>query len=303
MALLPVAPVKLPTDLGGQSNGKLNVSLLTIVHGGSTLHHLAARAWNALVASASAAGFEMTYTYGGCYRNYASQVLLFNQRYTTTVLRGRPIKVWNGVVYYQKPNTAMAAVPGTSNHGWGLAVDTALDGDLADGVGPDDAISISQALLTWMLANVARFGFSWEAQSEPWHIRYIAGDAIPAAVLLFELGDDLKPTPPKPDPTPTPDPAWKDPDMATARLIVPGRNAEFFATGERLPDGSVHCVQIVWSRPGGSPFYEDHKGAPNVIVQPTSIETLKRDLILVGNPADIQDSTHTWTAADFAGVS
>jgi len=40
--------------------------------------------------------------------------------------------------------------------------------------------------LDWMLQNIEKFGFSWEVQSEPWHIRYCAGDNIPQAVLDFE---------------------------------------------------------------------------------------------------------------------
>jgi hypothetical protein len=37
--------------------------------------------------------------------------------------------------------------------------------------------------LNWMIANVKKFGFSWEVvPSEPWHIRYVNGDTPPAAV-------------------------------------------------------------------------------------------------------------------------
>ena len=57
------------------------------------------------------------------YRTYASQVRM----------------------YGQKP--ALAAVPGTSNHGWGLAV------DLCGGIG-----SFGTRQYTWMVANAGRFG-------------------------------------------------------------------------------------------------------------------------------------------------
>jgi hypothetical protein len=33
-----------------------------------------------------------------------------------------------------------------------------------------------------MLKNAQRFGFSWELQSEPWHLRFVAGDVTPEAV-------------------------------------------------------------------------------------------------------------------------
>src|SRR5699024_5106891 len=47
----------------------------------------------------------------------------------------------------------LAAVPGTSRHGWGLAVDLRLDGEA----------------LTWMRANAERFGFVEDTPREPWH--------------------------------------------------------------------------------------------------------------------------------------
>jgi LAS superfamily LD-carboxypeptidase LdcB len=37
-----------------------------------------------------------------------------------------------------------------------------------------------------MLKNADDFGFSWEVQSEPWHLRYVAGDKVPAAVLAWK---------------------------------------------------------------------------------------------------------------------
>ena len=37
--------------------------------------------------------------------------------------------------------------------------------------------------LKWMIANVRKFGFSWEVvPEEPWHLRYTEGDNPPAAV-------------------------------------------------------------------------------------------------------------------------
>jgi LAS superfamily LD-carboxypeptidase LdcB len=67
----------------------------------------------------------------------------------------------------------MAAAPGTSNHGWGLAVDFAeeLDGDTQ----PE---SVSAKFVKWLIRNAATYGFSAEVQSEPWHWRYVAGDKL-----------------------------------------------------------------------------------------------------------------------------
>ena len=66
----------------------------------------------------------------------------------------------------EKP--ALAAVPGTSNHGWGLAV------DLCGGIDRYDT-----AAYDWMKANAGRFGFlhpEWaepgHGREEPWHWEY-----------------------------------------------------------------------------------------------------------------------------------
>ena len=68
--------------------------------------------------------------------------------------------------FYSKP--ALAAVPGTSNHGWALAV------DLCDGINVFDTPQ-----WTWMTQNAGRFGFvqpEWAGpggdKPEPWHWEY-----------------------------------------------------------------------------------------------------------------------------------
>lgn len=50
----------------------------------------------------------------------------------------------------------LAAVPGTSNHGWGVATDLDLDSDA----------------LQWMRANAWRYGFVEDVPREPWHWTY-----------------------------------------------------------------------------------------------------------------------------------
>lgn len=192
MSALPVSPVVLPACLKGQPNGKIDSDLL--VPCGVQKFRMAepaARAMKALVAAAENAGHQVRAT--GTYRSYDQQVALFDSRYTTKELPGRPTKKWNGVTYWQLPKTAMAAVPGTSNHGLGLAIDFAeeLDGDA-------QVESVSEAFVAWLIRNAATYGYSAEAQSEPWHWRYVAGDATPAAVLAFEGGV------PSPQPTPGP---------------------------------------------------------------------------------------------------
>ena len=219
---LPIKKITMPSDLEHQSNGRVNASLLRPV-GSGRLHHLAARAFDALYVNAIAhapGGLHLTATYGGWYRSYADQESLFRRRYSPNG-EGGGCKTWEGKRWCKKDSKlATAATPGKSNHGWGLAIDTAYDDDLSDGVGSDDAAWIkSHEGWPWLLANAHRFGFSWELQSEPWHIRYVAGDRVPAEVLAWEKfsGTGTLPGPdpdtgsesPTPGPGPTPPPPSK----------------------------------------------------------------------------------------------
>ncbi len=172
----PIRDVVRPTVLTGQTNGRLTSGLMTTpgLAGGPvvSLVEPAARAWRALTAAAAAAGHTLQATSSvDSYRPYAVQESTFRARYTTTRLAGRPSVVWSGRTWWQRAGTAAAAVPGTSNHGWGLAVDVA---------------NASGALLAWLLVGGDLYGWSWELQSEAWHIRYCDGDRVPAAVLAHE---------------------------------------------------------------------------------------------------------------------
>jgi peptidoglycan hydrolase-like protein with peptidoglycan-binding domain len=129
--------------------------------------------------AAWADGVWLSLTQG--YRTYKEQEVLFRSRYTKEVLPGQPTKRWNGEVWYQRPKTAMAAVPGTSNHGLALAVDTAIDKD-GDQEFEWPPKSLDNKAIAWLLKNANKYGFAWELQSEPWHLVYVAGDKIPPAV-------------------------------------------------------------------------------------------------------------------------
>ena len=129
---------------GGYPNGLIPPSALCPI--GVASHSLrcdAAAAYKAMsTAFAGAMGAPICIT--DSYRTYASQVRL----------------------YGQKP--ALAAVPGTSNHGWGLAV------DLCGGIE-----KFGTAQYAWLKANAGRFGFlhpDWaepgRGREEPWHWEY-----------------------------------------------------------------------------------------------------------------------------------
>lgn len=133
------------TSTAGQANGNLDPSSLCPLWQapGHRLRSDAAKAFNALTQYyARTVGSPLCVT--DSYRSYADQVS----------------------VYRRKPG--LAAVPGTSEHGWGKAV------DLCGGVE-----TWGSAEQGWMQANAGRFGWSnpdWAAQSgsrpEAWHWEY-----------------------------------------------------------------------------------------------------------------------------------
>jgi hypothetical protein len=129
---------------GGYPNGLVPPSAMCPLGlAGHVLRCDAAAAYRAMSA-AFAGAFGIPICITDSYRTYASQVRL----------------------YGQKP--ALAAVPGTSNHGWGLAV------DLCGGIERFDTPQY-----TWLKANAGRFGFlhpDWaepgRGREEPWHWEY-----------------------------------------------------------------------------------------------------------------------------------
>src|SRR5215218_8658401 len=129
---------------GGYPNGLIPPSAMCpLGPAGHTLRCDAAAAYKAM-STAFAGAFGSPICITDSYRTYSAQVRL----------------------YGQKP--ALAAVPGTSNHGWGLAV------DLCGGIE-----HYGTAPYTWMKANAGRFGFlhpDWaepgNGREEPWHWEY-----------------------------------------------------------------------------------------------------------------------------------
>jgi LAS superfamily LD-carboxypeptidase LdcB len=71
---------------------------------------------------------------------------------------------------YKHHGGNLAATPGTSNHGWGTALDLSI---------PAYPEANSNAQFTWLKANARRFGFhNDDAPSEPWHWDYEGGHPI-----------------------------------------------------------------------------------------------------------------------------
>lgn len=159
-------------QLGTDANGKLPTDILRSWGRSGFMFEPVSYAMEALFLAAFDAVFVLDNV--GDYRTYANQVALFLSRYQQSPpLPGRPTKVWNGVIYYQKPGTAMAATPGTSNHGLGLALDVCLY----------RAVGMSDALLIWMRDHAPAFGFGLESHSERWHWHWRGNNAIPQLVV------------------------------------------------------------------------------------------------------------------------
>lgn len=197
---LPIAPMTLPSTLRGIENGKLPVEALSKIGvGNAKMEKTAARAFIAMFADARNAGFNIQHV--GDYRSFDQQLNLFLARYEPTSLATYSAtpssrrKKWDSAgkygynsVYWVKKKIngsypATAATPGGSNHGWGLALDIAEEYDKDSSPDP-----IRTVFVNWLCDNAHRYGISAELQSEPWHWRYVAGDRIPEAVLVYEKG-------------------------------------------------------------------------------------------------------------------
>jgi zinc D-Ala-D-Ala carboxypeptidase len=127
-------PMPVPSELQAYGNGRIpNGVLQPIGQGGHQLYAPAAEAWQQAVQAAAADGISLSVT--DSYRTYDQQVDLVDRK----------------GLYSQG---GYGAEPGTSNHGWGLAVDA----DVTD-----------PATLSWLRTNGYRFGFVEAVPREPWH--------------------------------------------------------------------------------------------------------------------------------------
>ncbi|MBI5087590.1 MAG: D-alanyl-D-alanine carboxypeptidase family protein [Actinobacteria bacterium] len=123
-----------PAELTAYGNGRIPADALEPIGQGShRLYAPAAAAWREAVAAARADGIDLQIT--DSYRSYDQQVDLVARK----------------GLYSEG---GLGATPGTSNHGWGLAVDV----DVTDA-----------STLTWMRTNGHRFGFVEAVPREPWH--------------------------------------------------------------------------------------------------------------------------------------
>lgn len=170
----PIRAAIIPPSVVGQTNGRLTAPLFDVGDGSHAV--LAAEALTAYRRLVDAALYEtgcaiVVLGRDGAYRSFDRQVDLFLSRYETPPRAGAAVKVWRGVRYSLRAHMATAAVPGTSNHGYAAAVDVATPGPVP--ATPYLSITSSPAW-PWLLARAVDFGWSWELQSEPWHLHLTA---------------------------------------------------------------------------------------------------------------------------------
>ena len=126
----------IPTELAAYGNGKIPSNALERV--GNTGHKLwapAAESLTTMIADAKRDGIKIGIT--DSYRSYAEQV---------DVARRKGLYSQGG----------LAAKPGTSEHGWGMATD----------------LDLNSKALAWMRKNGEKYGFVENTPREPWHWAY-----------------------------------------------------------------------------------------------------------------------------------
>ncbi|GBE23218.1 D-alanyl-D-alanine carboxypeptidase [bacterium BMS3Bbin01] len=159
----------------GYENGRLADETLTVVSARPGYECKVAKvgfadqAWVALVEAARLDSIDIEG--GWCYRTFESQLAAWNRRrcYIPGNCDGDPY-----------PPTAE---PGTSLHGWGLAIDVWGAANVT--------LGCSSPELAWLFLNAPRFGWvnpDWarcgRLEAEPWHWEYVGIELVDA-----EIGD------------------------------------------------------------------------------------------------------------------
>jgi D-alanyl-D-alanine carboxypeptidase len=145
---VPVTADNKPTVPAGQSNGALPSSMLAAA-GNCTVARSAVNSLRELLKAATAAGVNL---YGGsCYRDYAGQVAARD-------------------AWCEQGACQMAAVPGTSNHGWGKAVD----------FGSNAGLTFDSKAYRWLKDQAWVYGWNHPTWAEPggsapeaWHWEWV----------------------------------------------------------------------------------------------------------------------------------
>lgn len=182
MPIYPQAKIQVPISLRLQGNGKLKTDQLAPTLGGGAMYKYAAVAFNFMYDNAKKDGIELNNW--GTYRPYDRQVAIFVDRYREYPTGRDPVITaqWQGRTWWLRktPPAVPCAVPGTSPHGWGMAIDVNPEGPR----------------LEWLRQKCPLYGFGWETQDnskywEPWHIVYAKGSSY--TMYVSTLIDKLFP--------------------------------------------------------------------------------------------------------------
>ena len=204
--IFPAKKLVLPTEFKNFKNGKLPDGRLKPVKCGGQMYAPVAVWFDKMYDAALAAGFKLRNV--GDYRSFKSQLTLFESRYSDVkpivetvknyrVKKSLPptfpdddklseyfvTRMYEDKTWYLKYGKAPSATPGTSNHGWGLAMDLAYEvkGKLT---------SMGGKCFNWLCGNAPKYGFYLQylkgkndrtnPEFEAWHWQYCLGDKSPA---------------------------------------------------------------------------------------------------------------------------
>lgn len=158
-------------------NGQLPKASLSAISTPGQLRSDAAASFERLRAAAKADGFNMgTTTVDQAYRPDDRQVYYLERYYDHTWRPGLTVgnggvRHYAGKTWYRKPGYPTAAEPGTSNHGWGVAVDFQGLGGWAGYQGKPEGRGYA-----WMRKHAREFGWTNDEGrriNEPWHWDYV----------------------------------------------------------------------------------------------------------------------------------
>lgn len=141
----PVKRLVVPEKLSKVPNGKLPRRMLRKTKAGGTLYSPVAKSFNEMWAAAKADGVNLKLT-GNGYRSYETQHAMFMDRYSLEKTGRIPevTRNFDGRKYFLKKGKSPSATPGTSNHGYGLAVDLDVS---------------NPKVFAWLDANAPTYGF------------------------------------------------------------------------------------------------------------------------------------------------
>ena len=155
----------LPEGITPEHNGRMPSDKLKKIHCGGYLYVDAARSWLAMVRAAAQDNIFLNVNEPfKTYRKIETQIGVFQKRFEPVEnnLSGDAIRVaFDGKIWQLKPDAVYAAIPGTSSHGYGLAVDIGNSGN--------------KDVKLWLDKNARLFGFVREYDFEYWHFTYLLG--------------------------------------------------------------------------------------------------------------------------------